>query len=308
MLTKVATIGDSSNTPAFIIGGADWAPDNSFFTVLKVATNVDVTTKPTLPMPKWNTTSPFARQTGTFDLAVASRTPISAGRTQEGLAFRPDTSGLLVSSEGNGSELWETSFNTVTWDVRSSGTNRVWNDTGLTASTNYDYRYKVRNANGDSVGYSPTTRVLTGTLGTGNVIPISGLYFRNHSGSDSHPNLGTGVWQPDNAPQIVQSMADAGFTYTRGLYSEIETRMDVWVDELAKHNMKWMMTLIPEAGNNATVISGTTIAQVRAKIATIRSRVTPTKTGGGGGNRHSDVCMGLEGANEPNESDAGPPD
>jgi hypothetical protein len=109
-LTKVATIGDPSNTPAFLIGAADWAPDNSFFCVVKNATGVDVATKPTITTTKFRTASPWD-STGEFEMAVASYKTL-AGRTQEIGCFLPDSSGFLNGSEGSGSELWLTDFGT----------------------------------------------------------------------------------------------------------------------------------------------------------------------------------------------------
>lgn len=107
VLTKVATIG-SSDTVSFIVGAADWGPNDEFFCVVKNATSIDLAVRPVIDTKQFRTQSPWTSK-GNFDLVVASRAN-PATRTQEGGCFLEDGSGFLVSSEGNGSELWLTTF------------------------------------------------------------------------------------------------------------------------------------------------------------------------------------------------------
>lgn len=108
VLTKVATIG-SAETPNFQIGGADWAPDDSMFCVVKCATQIDASVE-TITTKMFDTASPWG-SSGTFPLHVSHKANGDVG-SQENICFLPDSSGLLVAVETPGAEVWLTRLNT----------------------------------------------------------------------------------------------------------------------------------------------------------------------------------------------------
>lgn len=108
-LTKLGTIG-AAETPSFQIGGADWAPDNSMFCVIKCATQI-ATSVETITTKRFNSSAPWGADhfAGTFPLHVSHRSNGEVG-SQENIAFLPDSSGLLVAVETPGAEVWLTRF------------------------------------------------------------------------------------------------------------------------------------------------------------------------------------------------------
>lgn len=127
--------------------------------------------------------------------------------------------------------------------------------------------------------------------------PVSALYFRQHSGICVHPNFAsaTSVYQEANVDAIVAKVAASGVGFVRGMFSMQRDQTDLWANALRAHDIKWLMTIVPEAQTNTSqLITNQTLAETRTKVARIRDE-------------YADVCYALEGANEPNHNRDGSP-
>ncbi len=175
------------------------------------------------------------------------------------------------------------------WSRRYLGPDRVFLDTGLAAATDYYYRYTVANAAGQA-GWSPNRKITTASVSVGNVRPYSAKYIRERSGVRVAANEGSGEYGPQNADAICRRVASMGLGHIRGQFNG--NTANTWATACKTHGLKWLMTSVPEARTNTSqVISNQTVADTRAKIATIKNSAL-----------YSSVCAGLEGPNEPNHN------
>lgn len=176
------------------------------------------------------------------------------------------------------------------WARRSNGPDRVFQDTGLAADTPYYYRYTVANAAESAAGHSPNRQVITAAASVGNVRPYSGKYIRDRSGARVASNEASGEYGEANADAICRRVASMGFGHIRGAFNQ--GTANTWANACQRHNLKWLMTLVPEARTDTSVvITNQTLTETRAKVSTIKNSAL-----------YSSVLGGLEGPNEPNHN------
>jgi hypothetical protein len=188
---------------------------------------------------------------------------------------------------------------TSPFETVARGPDRVFTDSGLTAATTYFYRYRGHNsASVTPYTWSPNRQITTQTGGgTGNVRPYSAYKLRQRSGARVAANMGSGEYGPNNANAICARIASMGMGHIRGMFNQ--GTATAWANACDANGLKWLMTLVPEAGpaNAATKITDQTLTETRNKVETIRDTAL-----------YARVCGGLEGANEPNHRrDGGAP-
>lgn len=180
------------------------------------------------------------------------------------------------------------------WVRRSNGFDRVFQDTGLAAATDYYYRYTVANAVGPAAGHSPNRKVTTAAISVGNVRPYSAKYIRDRSGVRVAANESSGEYGEANADAICRRVASMGFGHIRGMFRPATAAS--WANACKTHNLKWLILLVTEARspNDMKAISDETVAETRDKVNAIKN--SPL---------YSSVLGGLEGPNEPNHNRSG---
>lgn len=179
----------------------------------------------------------------------------------------------------------------VPWANVYIGPNTDATDTGRAAGTSYFYRVSASNAAGESP-QSPTLQATTPTTGP-NVQPVAALDIVKKAGVCAHPNFNTPdkVWKQENAEAFISRVASSGLSFIRGALPA-NAVSDVWADALRAHNMKWLMTVIPEGKPSG--VTNQTLAETRAEVRRISDR-------------YADICAGIEGSNEPNQNRNGDP-
>lgn len=152
---------------------------------------------------------------------------------------------------------------------------------GLNANSTYEFKVRASNQAGTSA-YSVVRTITTGNNTGTNVQPVSILELRQNSGVATHPNFGTGVFKPANAPEYVDFIYQAGFGFIRGNFAN----ENVFAPLLRARNMKWICGVTTEGSSEPT---NQTVAETRAKVRDIREG-------------YADIIAGIEGINEPNHN------
>jgi hypothetical protein len=136
-----------------------------------------------------------------------------------------------------------------------------------------------------SGGFSPAAAATTGLP---QVTPVWSESIRRSFGIAVQPNAQyTPYGAEDVWPRLV---ADMNASYIRGKYTNAAWQrpaMDTVIAQCRALGLKWVMTVIPEDWSM-------TLAQLRAILTDIRDRA-------------ADVCIGIEGMNEPNHNRDGSP-
>ena len=117
------------------------------------------------------------------------------------------------------------------------------------------------------------------------VTPMWSERLRQHYGVAVHPNLTkTGY---GNIEAVVQRVADMNATYIRGRYAKSLGETARAVARCRALGLKWLMLVIPEDWSMS-------VDELRSVLAHIRDNA-------------ADVCIGIEGMNEPNKNRDGSP-
>jgi hypothetical protein len=130
-----------------------------------------------------------------------------------------------------------------------------------------------------SGGFSPAAAATTALP---LVTPVWSESIRRSFGIAVQPQNQTGPYGAEDV--WVKYVADMNATYIRGKYSNavsLRAATDMLINQCRTLGLKWVMTVIPEDWSM-------TLAQLRAVLVDIRDRA-------------ADVCIAIEGMNEPND-------
>ncbi len=273
----------ATGTFTTIYTGADLAftdtgrtPDTAYYYRLAAA-NAD-------GMSGWSETT-TARTTVTTQPPPAHAAPTASGISSDSLTL------LWGAVTGATFYVAQQSTDEVTWERIYRGADTSVPVTGLTSSTRYYFRVRSGNAAGVSA-FSPVASFTTTTQRTSTVTPVTARYIRERSGVCVHPNFNAdlSVWKMENASEICALVAAQGMTFIRGQLPNTNTIADAWASACRENGLKWLMLVVTEGSSGLP--TDMTPTQVRAKIARIRDR-------------YADVCLGIEGMNEPNHNRGG---
>jgi hypothetical protein len=128
---------------------------------------------------------------------------------------------------------------------------------------------------------------------TGNHLPLvaalSSQEVHDSYGICAHPAFQTKIYKHVDA--WMAQLAALGVTYFRGAFDHANPGVRSAVAAARKYGVKWVMIVVPEDSNTPTK---QTVASTKAKVQYIAQNC-------------ADVCMAIEGLNEPNHNRGGAP-
>ena len=132
--------------------------------------------------------------------------------------------------------------------------------------------------------FAPATAARRSTLPT--VTPVWSEAVRRSYGICAHPTFMTRTYQ--HADTWLPLLKASGAAYFRGRYSPSAANNKQVIEFCRANGIKWLMTLLPEDWSVSE-------AELKARLIHLRDNA-------------ADVCLGIEGVNEPNhERDGGAP-